>query len=100
MVNQDSSVTGWEGAPLLAPQAQTLLLQIYHQTIQEGDNTKEAQQYQKTSPLRCLYIWKSSKESMEDQMQTLKRINQESFRDQTQVHELNWPGGLYPTRDH
>ena len=56
MVNQGPSGTGQEVDPSLAPQAEPLLLQIPHQTIQEGYNTKEAQQDPKTSPLYLLHI--------------------------------------------
>ena len=36
---------------------------------------------------------------MEDQRQTLNRINQESLRKYTWVHELNLTDGIFPTRD-
>ena len=51
MFNRGPSGTVQEGDPGLAPQAEPFLLQITHQTIQEGYNTKEYQKYQKTSPL-------------------------------------------------
>ena len=58
MVNQGPYGTGLEGDPGLAPQSESLLLQIPRKTIQEEDNTKESQQDQKTYPACCLYICK------------------------------------------
>ena len=89
MFDQGPSGTVREGAPGLAPQDESLLLQIPHQNIQEGDNSKEYQQYQKNYHLCCLHICKVPQGAMDYQMQTLMRINQESLRDQAQGHDLN-----------
>ena len=37
---------------------------------------------------------------MEEQIQTLGCFNQEALRDPTWFHDLDWPYGLWPTRDH
>ena len=100
VVNRGPSRTGKEGATGLSPNDEPLILQIYHQATQEGDNTKEAQQDQKTPPLCRLNIWNVPQEAMENQIQALKWINQETLGDQTRVHDLNLPDGLCPTRVH
>ena len=89
MVNRRPYGIGLEGAHGLAPQVEPLLLQIPHQNIQEGGNTKEYQQDQKTPPLCFLNICNVPQEAMDDQRKTLKRINQEALGDQTQGHDLN-----------
>ena len=89
MVNSGPFVTGQEGAPVLASQAEPFLLQIHPQTIQEVGNTKEAQQYQKTPPFCFLNIWKVPQEAMEDQRQTLRPVNYKPPVYQTRGHDLN-----------
>ena len=100
MFNIGTSGTGWEGAPGLTTQAEPLPLKIPPQTIQEGDNTKESQKYQKNSSLGHLHICKVPQEAMEDQRQTLKRINQKALLDQTRCYDINLLDGIFPTRDH
>ena len=100
MVNRGTFGTGREGDPVLAPQAEPLLIQIPPQTIQDGDNTKEAKQYKKTSALCRLLIWKVPQEAVEKQSQTLRWFNQEALRDHTQGCDLNRLDGLFPTRAH
>ena len=75
MVNRGPSGIGIEVAPVFSPQAKSFLLQIPHQNIQEGYNTREYQQDQKTLLLCRLYISKALLESMEYQRQTPKWIN-------------------------
>ena len=89
MVNRGLSGMGREGYPGLVPQAEPLILKIPHHTIIEGCNTKEAQQYQKNSPLFILYIFKVPQEFMEYQRQTLKRFNQEALGYQIRGHDFN-----------
>ena len=89
MVNQGHFGTGREGAPRLAQHAKLLLPQIPPQNIKEGDNIKECQQDQTPPPLCRLLIWKSSQEAMDKKSQILRRVNQETVRDQNRGHDLN-----------
>ena len=50
--------------------------------------------------LCCLYVWKLPQEAMEDQRQKIRRVDQETIGDQNRGHDLNWPDGIWPTRDH
>ena len=83
MVNQGSSGMVQEGYPGLEPQAEPVLIQISHQTIQEGDNNQEAHQDHNPPPVCCLHICKAPQEATEDQSKTLKWINQEALIDHT-----------------
>ena len=75
--------TGQEGDPGLTPKDEPLIFIIPTQIIQEGDNTQESQQGQRSPPLCCLTIWETPKEDMEYQSKTLRRVDQESPRYQT-----------------
>ena len=64
MVNQGPFGAGLEVDIGLAKQAEPLLFKIPPQNIQEGYNTKEAQQDQKTPSLFHLYVWKVPQEAI------------------------------------
>ena len=64
-VNWGPSGVGRDGDPCLSPQAEPFILQIYPHIIQEGNNTQESHQGQKTYPLCCLTIWEVPQEAME-----------------------------------
>ena len=69
-------MTGLEGDLGLEPQAEPLLLKIPLKIIQDSDNTQEAHQCQKTSPLCRLFIWEVPQETMEEKNQMLGWVNQ------------------------
>ena len=50
------------------------------------------------SPLFRFFIWKFSREAMEDQRQTLKRFNQKTLGDQNRSHDFNQSYVIFPTR--
>ena len=98
MVNQGPFRTVRERATSLAPWAETSLLQINTQIIQEGDNTQESQQSQKTNSLCLLPIWEVLQESTEDQRQKIRRVDQESLRENIRGHEIDCTDVIFPTR--
>ena len=85
LFNQGPFGKGQEGDPGLAPHSEPLLLKITPQAIQEGGNTKEAQQDHKTPPSCRLIIWKFPQEAVEYQRQTLRRVNPETLGDHTRA---------------
>ena len=73
----------------MSTQAEPLLFQITHQTIQEGDTTQEAYQVKKNPPLCRLSVWEVQQEAMGDQRQILRRVDQETLVDQNRGHDLD-----------
>ena len=71
MFNRGHFGTGQEVSPGLTPQAKLLLLKIPPQIIQEGYNSQEDQQRQKTPPLYYLPIYQVPQEAMEGQREMI-----------------------------